>query len=163
MAVDRSEDNDFDENMEIKITFMKTFLKEATVEEKKDVTFEVLEDMLNRWFANTSIEGLKCIKKKGNNDYVTMSIAESQKWLGNPKFVGKDQKRVFLFFTVITKKAFKDLAQEVGNLMKECQVTIGRKNSWDEHTTKIGFLCGPHTNFASPKWHEEFLVKENKI
>ena len=47
--------------------------------------------------------------------------------------------------------------------MKENQIAIRRKNSQNEHATKIGFLHGPYTNFASPKWHEEFFVAELNV
>ena len=57
----------------------------------------------------------------------------------------------------------KELAGKIKDFLNNNKITLARKNTANEHTSKVGFLCGPCTNFASPKWHERLMRKNTDL
>jgi len=128
-------------------------------EDHKDVELDTINHVawiVNRWIDRGDIKGVYSFQEERLNK---KEIEEWNTWLSEPKTSGKNTMRVELYFTVETKLGLRDLVNLDRAEYKHQNIWIEKKQTLDEHTSRVGYLTGPIVENANLNEYEKMMIK----
>ena len=107
--------------------------------------------LINKWadmgdiLALIDFEGNKM--REGFND-------EIDNWLYLVRVIGKEVRKVYIFFKVQTQSKVIELVHKQKEFCKNHMMNVATKMTEPEHTKRIGFLTGVHLKVALVNWYQ---------